>query len=580
MKLFLIYCLFFISTNSYGNSFFKRLGINSYENEQWEFLSQRGHSNPEVLNRYSNPKGMFERFYGFWDGCTQGTTWENYGVPNKLSFQKPFEDYINSPQFDNLNKSCKKDIVYKYIEQKASLLGDDLFKDEICQNGCPVIKSEVKRIQDAIYYSMGKINSDLEHEILCSQPTIGTAIEKILSGEFDQITKCQEVGEGQYKVVSGWGKDSVNKGGHAYTIVNTSNKYELLFNLDFNADNTSSESKMRQKVNQCLKSVGPNLKTPDGKKLELRFWKNEDGIDKMPPDHQINIVSPLKENGELRRADSGNYPEDISCPTIFHEVLHIAGLRDEYEEHELDYTCRASHDHDSVMNSQASVFNKQNQEVSCQCETQTCQNLLTKKPKIIMSSFIRTTPSDLSAITCSSRGMYSGTIGKLVDLENFDRDIKVLENSSNRFRYSVRDFEISYTENEALVFNNTVSCSCEGSPQECQKEIKIIKKHLLNPEPSRSSCPKGMKEVESILGKSNGKMRIENGLLKIPRRGQLDNLLRPIDYKKLLSGNCNLGLEKFNTCTSYSQISISDPACKNKPSYCDDPSIWTSVEEQ
>ena len=45
----------------------------------------------------------------------------------------------------------------------------------------------------------------------------------------------------------------------------------------------------------------------------------------------------IKIGSRVQRSHAGKYESDIDCPTVTHEVLHLAGLCDEYKEKQIGY---------------------------------------------------------------------------------------------------------------------------------------------------------------------------------------------------------------------------------------------------
>ena len=129
---------------------------------------------------------------------------------------------------------------------------------------------------------------------------------------------------------------------------------------------------MSEKVKLCLKKA--NLKSfgPNKEILEFELYDPSSG----EPDLRINTIQMV--SGSTRQ-NSGKWSFDTDCPTIFHELLHLAGLVDESKEvakgKSLDkkagkvvrvetgadkpaYNCRKNYENDSIMNNQSIRFNE------------------------------------------------------------------------------------------------------------------------------------------------------------------------------------------------------------------------------
>lgn len=133
---------------------------------------------------------------------------------------------------------------------------------------------------------------------------------------------------------------------------------------------TSAElAGLSQKVNQCLLDNSKYLKRPDGTRLQIALT-----ADPKVPAQEIQVSrEPLRANAET-------YFLGIDCPTLMHEVMHIHGLVDEYQERVMGvvknskgdisyvtsggqavaFNCRNLGAPDSLMNNQYAAFNSMN----------------------------------------------------------------------------------------------------------------------------------------------------------------------------------------------------------------------------
>lgn len=123
------------------------------------------------------------------------------------------------------------------------------------------------------------------------------------------------------------------------------------------------------KARKCLANVQDKLIGPNGERLEIKLYddvKNETSIKNAPPPKvRVEIAK-----SEIRD-HSKKWSPNSDCSTIIHELFHLIGLADEYEEVSsgvrvekdglvkwvekdatiADYNCRAIGPKDSVMNS-------------------------------------------------------------------------------------------------------------------------------------------------------------------------------------------------------------------------------------
>ncbi len=106
-----------------------------------------------------------------------------------------------------------------------------------------------------------------------------------------------------------------------YYIKHTGNEVLIDLNLKFDQAGSAPKRNYHNYVNQCLELYKSFLKGPEGETLSIRVGNKE-----YPPPTVIDILP------KGTRAHSEGYSEDIDCPTVLHEVLHLLGLADEYPE--------------------------------------------------------------------------------------------------------------------------------------------------------------------------------------------------------------------------------------------------------
>ena len=122
---------------------------------------------------------------------------------------------------------------------------------------------------------------------------------------------------------------------------------------------------MQNKTQECLAKYNKNLKTPQGAKLDIKVYyhnstlTSEDGL--VNKDDAANTAPiPFRDvsiESENFRSNATAWAQDASCGTILHELLHHAGLADEYHEHSRGpYDCRVEGPSDSIMSHHYKAF--------------------------------------------------------------------------------------------------------------------------------------------------------------------------------------------------------------------------------
>ena len=155
----------------------------------------------------------------------------------------------------------------------------------------------------------------------------------------DQIDQCSDPEPGQKKrIYSGTGLDA------SYTVMRNpdDDTYSIPLNLKFSADDDYDGDTPRdqvpeyymQKVQKCLDRANEKMLGPDGEKLKIVIQAPaEEDIDNCDD----SDIKEIKIGSTEHRSNAGKYEADINCLGITHEVLHLLGLCDEYEEKLIGY---------------------------------------------------------------------------------------------------------------------------------------------------------------------------------------------------------------------------------------------------
>jgi hypothetical protein len=151
-------------------------------------------------------------------------------------------------------------------------------------------------------------------------------------------------------------------------------EYEVYVNVDFTAAaNYDGNLRTKQELNahykrfmrQCFRTHENNLVDEYQRKIKLKVYDEAGSpLEAAPPLIKIDIV------GANARSRSLAYAKNIDCPTVVHEVLHLTGLSDEYEETLIGYNstetrtgappaydCRPIGPRDSIMRDQWTALN-------------------------------------------------------------------------------------------------------------------------------------------------------------------------------------------------------------------------------
>ena len=115
--------------------------------------------------------------------------------------------------------------------------------------------------------------------------------------------------------------------------------YSIPLSLKFSADRDYDGEVPRdrvpahytKKVQDCLSKANEKMLGPNGEKLKIVVQAPKtQGKDNC--DNNDSDIKEIEIGSAKHRSNDGKYESDIDCSTITHEVLHLLGLCDEYQE--------------------------------------------------------------------------------------------------------------------------------------------------------------------------------------------------------------------------------------------------------
>jgi hypothetical protein len=175
-------------------------------------------------------------------------------------------------------------------------------------------------------------------------------------GNILETASCGELSIGQTKVVNFDGSSPTTVE-HKYALDRTrENEYTVKLNLIFQADSVASgqnnelDTKMRSRIKKCLEWINPHLIGPNSK--HLKFELIDSALSNSSEYKDIKTLITVSEKA-ISRENSKHYSLETSCPVIAHELLHLTGLTDEYQETDnikwYEKDCRSMGPPDSIM---------------------------------------------------------------------------------------------------------------------------------------------------------------------------------------------------------------------------------------
>ena len=549
------------------------------------------------------------------------------GWSSKYIFEYDEEIQKHMNQIKNSSEKCLHRFVKEYMKFKYK--EKDPEDNSYCKkNNCDLIKFKKRIFENNVAELLSKVYPEKMLQVYCvEKDSIDdySAIKNLFSN-FEDINQCDELKVGETKKV-----DNILNGMRQYYTVNRVNDklYEVAFNLDIEdktfvlKDNTTvNKSTMLDSVKACVDNMGDLMKDPSGRQLNFKIYSNHEASNlpdyKRPPSVKIGI---LEENG---RANSVEYNANIKCDTIIHELLHLAGLFDEYKEtawgHYLNtetrelknlssrkdipeseremyaFTphfnhCRPISKIPSIMSDQRTLINSLvPKEMNCVCSfpeipeseklcDQKIRSLGNKAREILQYASIYL-PSPLEYQWEGITGKICKVDGNPILRERYKTEKELsdfkhfesIEDNANSIVFKKNSFEpdIITTGSDIIAksWSMPYRCDCTGENRAVCDELKVAIKNVDEKGIMSKSkwCPNSMKNTDA---EDRGKSALK---YKSDINKEL-SLLRPAHFERIIQGSCTAKVKKYTTCMKYAYVKAGD-TCEDRPKYCEDESQW------
>lgn len=289
---------------------------------------------------------------------------------------------------DNLSSSCRSNLETNYTQAiNASLMNQRQCRERAveCQMRVSNVSTAIQNLMDA------GIIRDQDYQQLASNScdTTRTPASYLttlfnIQNEIQEANQCTPMRDNETRDIN------INKaiGGRYRLRKLRGNEFQVSLKIKLTDGNTGHTNTPRtnevfERMNSCFQEHQDQFRGPEGELLSFRF-ERADGEDKSARD-----VHTIRVHEQYERANSGNYPQSITCATIIHEVMHLLGLVDEYHEHArgfvvrpsgavehvtedahvADYNCRVVGPSDSLMNNQAIALSTSSPKTNARGET-------------------------------------------------------------------------------------------------------------------------------------------------------------------------------------------------------------------
>lgn len=226
--------------------------------------------------------------------------------------RKEIVEGINDKLQENFGYADRTKPGYDRLVQGTNVAFDELYK-VIRQHYLPGADQEISLFQ-------------------CKKTVFGKikSMNKIMESIIEQFS-CLPIKEGEKgaRLVDLGPTESKSGIEQKYKLTRSGNTYNVGLNLEFSPRGRYDDKlnlMYQQRVNRCLKESNKYLKGPGGKKINIYLYERKKHRGRSPTPVQIFI-----ENNKFR-SHSYAWNKNIDCSAIVHELLHLMGLCDEYQE--------------------------------------------------------------------------------------------------------------------------------------------------------------------------------------------------------------------------------------------------------
>jgi hypothetical protein len=384
-------------------------------------------------------------------------------------------------------------------------------------------------------------------------------------------------------------------------------RYEMVFQLDFSAEPsaTVTADAMMNRVRSCLDAARPGLRGPNGEQLSLIAVTPQQASEMgaiSPPAIPITVTKPRG------RGNAQLYASDFNCDTILHELLHFAGLCDEYREGGSDKNasqCRALGPGDSIMGQGMDIgFDDSVGEIG-RCDLKpNAQELdyLRHPDPVVREIVMRKKHYKIGNFPNGDLGMAEEdpspkkafcqeiNVGFAPLPNNPDAAFSTLvTNEPNAIVVeSFLNPSLAPGSNIRNASRTQLSCRCEPTNTTCLEFLNYLRPEAVaisSPQRKVYACPDfNTRQAPTDFAQPAGQFRLEGTTVHYRNRPMGRSLLHPAHFARVINGPCHIAstpdaVKKYNECARFSVKSSMDGIagpnpCSTRPAYCDQPDTW------
>lgn len=397
-----------------------------------------------------------------------------------------------------------------------------------------------------------------------------------------------EVGQGRINNVAARSQTSSVPADREYLLYRRSEKeYEVIFQLKFVAMtgddaplSPTAAADMESRVRNCL-AIIPPARSPDGREIKFRFITAEQKnllVGRAPPEISINVVKASRGNAE-------NYGEDFRCGQVIHELLHQAGLCDEYREVDGARNigaCRPIGAGNSIMSDgMHRAFNDAVGE-PFSCDLSSSPDHLSylndansaHKDFLLLQSFrdvgnrswrffgLNSPRSDRPKNVCCKEKTPLDWKG-VAPTENM-RKVSIDINTSEHLQFKSREAyfvahptdsakkEVNYSETE---YECKIADVDESLRPACREYFELLRPELessADPERKMFACPRSVPGIPLNFDVQPGSFKLSGNTIHLRNQGNGRSLLHSGHFERLIAGRCSSpAAEVYDRCSRF-----------------------------
>lgn len=466
--------------------------------------------------------------------------------------------------FSTMNREEAKQYAQNYMVAKSDILKSTSPSEQKTQ-----VLNNLNQMFGYIYGEKGA--EELAKILECKPEDELKPITDILSNLEDtkKVEKCKDLAPGEHKVFK---KEASNYYGTGHYLLKRTKEgdYQAVVNVNFKTGGGSvSTQDMIERSKNCLNLASPAIKGPNGEKLQFSVLTPEEAnklpSDERPEPYQISI-EPVGYG-----TNAASYAQDVGCPTITHEMLHLLGLCDEYEEDRPQYgdmwNCRVVTKAPSLMR-ELSTFDKAiGQSFNCNCSGATCSAIMKSSDESLKSLYTSKGAYQMIDYKFRNKFCKEEYLSASKSLSEPSKSLVILNDTSTQMVIESRFINDQPSPPYYKVLRSKITCNCPAGDQSCLSEKAKIADSLKENQVLKG-CPRGTSFMSMGTKKGNQSVALDGTTLSLNSSPELPSLLQPQQFNKILAGPCaGKGADGYNECADFAYKSNKNGPC-NVPEKC------------